>query len=133
MNTESDKKNELLAGISLILGILSLGLFILASLSLIWIRLAHFGEYQAISYVYWALLILLGSLILGIPGCIVAIIGLARIRKQGGDNKTLRTAILGLVLGGIGPAFILFYVAFGLLFNPSTPAPVLITPSSIIP
>jgi len=133
MNTESDKKNELLAGISLILGILSFGLFILASLSLIWIRLAHFGEYQAISYVYWALLILLGSLILGIPGCMIALVALIRIRKQGSDNKTLRTAILGLVLGGIGPAFILFYVAFGLLFNPSTPAPPLITPSSIIP
>jgi uncharacterized membrane protein len=118
---------------SLTLGILSSGLFILACLSLIWIKLAHFGEYQAILYVYSAFLILLVSLILGIPGCIVAIIGLARIRKQGSDNKTLRTAILGLVLGGVGPAFILFYLTFGLLFDSSTPPPVMITPSSMIP
>ena len=133
MNTESDKKNELLAGISLILGILSLGLFILASLSLIWIRLAHFGEYQAISYVYWALLILLGSLILGIAGCMIALVALIRIRKEGIHSKTLRTVIVSLVLGGLGPAFILIYLTFSLLLYNPPPLPIQITPSSIIP
>ena len=133
MDTRSDGKTKRLATISLILGILSFGLFILASLSLIWIKLAHFGEYQAMLYVYLALLTLLGSLILGIPGCIIALVALIRIRKEGIHSKTLRTVIVSLVLGGVGPAFVLFYLAFVLLFDSSTPPPVPITPSSIIP
>ena len=133
MDTESNRKTTRLTRIGLVLGILSFGLFLFACLTLIWVKLAHFGEFQAMLYAYWALLILLGSLILGIPGCIIALVALIRISKDGSDNKTQRTVIIGLVLGGVGPAFILFYLAFGLLFDSSTPLPAPITPSSIIP
>jgi len=75
----------------------------------------------------------LGSLILGLPGLVIAIIALIRISKDGSDNKTQRTVIVSLVLGGVGTAFVLFYLAFVLLFDSSTPPPVAITPSSIIP
>lgn len=133
MDTETDRRTTRLARISLILGILSFGLFMLANLSLIWVKLAHFGEYQAMLYVYSAFLVFLGSLILGLPGLVIAIITLIRISKDGSDNQTQRTVIAGLVLGGVGIAFILFYVAFVVLFDSSTPPPVAITPSSIIP
>lgn len=133
MDTESKRKTTQLARITLILGILSFGLFMLASLSLIWIKLAHFGEYQAMLFVYSAFLIYLGSLILGVPGLIIAMIALVRIIKDGSDNQTQRTVIIGLVLGGVGTAFVLFYVAFVVLFDSSAPPPVAITPSSIIP
>ncbi len=133
MNTESNRKTTRLARISLVLDILSFGFFLFACLSLIWIKLAHFGEFQAMLYAYWTLLILLGSLILGIPGCMIALVALIRISKNGSDNKTQRTVITGLVLGGVGPAFILFYLAFVMLFYSPAPPPVQITPSSITP
>jgi uncharacterized membrane protein len=133
MDTESNRKTTRLARISLVLGILSFGLFILASLSLIWVKLAHLGEYQAMLYVYSAFLVFLGSLILGLPGLVIAMLALVRIGKDGSDNQTQRTAIIGLVLGGVGPAFILFYLAFSVLFYSPAPPPVQITPSSISP
>ena len=124
MNTESDKKNKLLATISLILGILSFGLFILASLSSIWIKLAHFDGYQALfSYIYLVLLTLLGSLILGITGCMIALVALIRIRKEAIHSKTLRTVIISLFLGGLGPAFVLIFLAFVMFFGSSTTPP----------
>ena len=100
---------------------------------MIWVKLAHLGEYQAMLYVYSALLVFLGSLIFGLPGLIIAMIALVRIGKDGSDHKTQRTVIIGLVLGGVGPAFVLFYLAFTVLFYSPTPPPVAITPSSIIP
>ena len=133
MDTESNRKTTQLARISFILGILSFGLFMLASLSLLWVKLAHLVEYQAMLYVYSVLLVFLGSLILGVPGLIIAMIALVRIIKDGSDNQTQRTVIIGLVLGGVGTAFVLFYVAFVVLFDSSAPPPVAITPSSIIP
>lgn len=133
MDTESNRKTTQLARISLVLGILSFGLFMLASLSLIWVKLAHLVEYQAMLYVYSALLVFLGSLILGIPGCMIALVAFIRISKDGSDKKTQRTVIIGLVLGGVGSAFILFYVGFSVLFYSPVPPPVSITPSAIIP
>ena len=133
MDTESNRKTKRLATIGLILGILSLGLFILAGLGLTWVKLAHFGEFQAMLYVYWAFFIFLGSLILGIPGCLIALVALLRIRMEGIHSKTLRTVIISLMLGGVGPAFILIYLAFTLLFDSSSPPPVPITPSPLVP
>ena len=133
MDTESNRKTTRLARISLVLGILSFGLFLFACLSLIWIKLSPFNESTAILFVSWAFMLFLGSLIVGLPGLILAVIALVRIIKDGSDNKTQRTVIIGLVLGGVGTTFVLFYLAFVLLFDSSTPSPVAITPSSIIP
>jgi hypothetical protein len=130
MNIDSSKKNKRLATTGLILGILSFGLLILAGLSSIWIKLAHFGEYQAVfSFVYLVLLTSLVSLILGTSGCMISIIALIGIRKEGIHSKTLPTVIISLFLGGLGPTFVLIYLAFVLYFGPSTPPhPPLVTP-----
>ncbi len=133
MDTQPDRKTARLAKISLILGILSFGLFLLACLILIWIKLSPFDEFRALASVGWAILLSVGSLILGMPGLVIAMIALARIRRLGSDNKTLRTGVIGLVLGGVGPAITLIFLTFVLLFNSPTPPPVPITPSPLLP
>lgn len=133
MDTESNRKTKRLATISLILGILSFGLFLLACLILIWIKISAFDEFRALALLGQAAILFLGSLILGLPGFVIALITFARIRKEGGDNKTLRTVIISLVLGGVGPAIVLILLAYIFLFNSSVPPPVLITPSPLVP
>ena len=133
MDTESNRKTKRLATISLILGILSFGLFLLACLILIWIKISAFDEFNALALLGQAAILFLGSLILGLPGCVIALMTFARIRKEGDDNKTLRTVILSLVLGGVGPAIVLILLAYIFLFNSSVPPPVLITPSPLVP
>lgn len=113
---------------NLILGILSFGFFLFTCLILLWIKLSPFYESKAILLLILAMISLLGSLILGIPGLIIGLIALIRIRKQGGDNKIMRTAILSLVLNGLGIAVLLIYLGYTVLFNPPTPPPVEITP-----
>lgn len=133
MDTQSDRKTARLAMTSLILGILSFGLFLFACLILIWIKLSPFDEFRALALLGRAAILFLGSLILGLPGFVIALIALIRIRKEGDDNKTLRTVIIGLVLGGLGPAVVLIFLAYIFLFNSSSPPPVMITPSPLIP
>ena len=133
MDAESNRKIARLATISLILGILSFGLFLFACLILIWIKLSPFDEFRALALLGQAAILFLGSLILGIPGFVIAFISLARIRKEGGDDKTLRTVIIGLVLGSVGPTIVLIFLAYIFLFNSSVPPPVLITPSPLVP
>ena len=133
MDIESNRKTKWLATMSLILGILSFGLFLLACLVLIWIKVSAFDEFRALALLGQAAILFLGSLILGLPGFVIALITFARIRKEGGDNKTLRTVIISLVLGGVGPAIVLILLAYIFLFNSSVPPPVLITPSPLVP
>jgi hypothetical protein len=133
MHMQPVRKTARLAKLSLVFGILSFGLFLFACLSLIWIKHSHFNEYKAILLVGWAFILILGSIILALPGLVIAIIVLARIRRVRSDNKTLRTAIIGFMFSSVGPAFVLIYLAFALLFNSSPHPPVTITPSSISP
>ena len=133
MNAQSNAKTKRLATTSLILGILSFGLFLFTCLILSWIKLSPFNETKAILLVSLALILVLGSLILGIPGLVTGFVALIRIRKQGDGNKIMPTTILGLVLSGFGIAVFLVYLAYIVLLSPPHPPPVEITPFSPIP
>ena len=135
MNAQSGGNTKRLANASRILGIMSFGLLVLPILILLYARFS--GRYtdfaEVLSVGFLAAFLILGCLVVGIPGCIIALVTLIRIRRVGSDNETLRIVIIGLLLSGVGPAFVLIYLAFSLLFNNPTPPPVQITPSSIIP
>jgi len=133
MNAQSASKTKRLAAIGLVLGILSSGLFLLACLILIWIKLSPFDEFRALALLGQVAILLLGSLILGLPGFVLALIALLRIRKEENIHKTPGMVIMGLALGGLGPAVILILLGYIILFNSSAPPPVMVTPSSIIP
>ena len=138
MNTQSNAKTKRLAITSLILGILSSGLFLFACLILLWVKLSpsggwgEFGEI-AMGIVGLALLLILGSSALGIPGLIIGFSVLLRIKKDGDVNKIMGITILSLVLNGLGVTVFLIYLAYIFVLNPPHPPPVEITPFSPIP
>ena len=135
MNAQSNAKTKRLVITSLILGILSSGLVLFACLILLWVKHSYFGGdgYQALPIVVFAFLLILGSLVLGIPGLIICFIVLLRIKKDGDVNKIMGTTILSLVLNGLGITVFLIYLAYIVLLNPPHSPPVEITPFSLTP
>jgi uncharacterized membrane protein len=117
------------------LGILSLGLLLLTFLLAVWIKFSDYDEFRKLALVGWVVISFLGSLILGIPGCIIALIALRRNKAEGDDPSIKRIAVVGLVLGGLGIVTILILFAYALVFAPSIPPPDMQTPlpSTAIP
>ena len=134
MNIRSDGTTARLATISLILGIVSFGLLIFTILFLVWIKFSPYDEFEKLALVGWAFIIFLGCFIVGISGCIVAIITLRRNQAEGSDQGIKRIAFTGLVLSGLVIVFVGVLLIYVFFFNSSNPPPpVPITPSPLIP
>ncbi|HXQ38787.1 MAG TPA: hypothetical protein VN843_32595 [Anaerolineales bacterium] len=117
MKTRSTTNAKRLAEASRSMGILSFGLLVLPILILLYARFS--GRYtdfaQTLSFGVLATFLMLGSLVVGTPGCITAMIVLGTTMDQGGDNRAKKIAITGLILSGLGVSvvsFLFIYLRF---------------------
>lgn len=117
MNTKSSDRTKGLATISLILGIISLGLALSSFLPILWARQGgSFGMVIALGSL--ALVSMLGGLIIGTPGLILGVIALVRGRKQRDQSIILRLATVGIILNGLGMATIFIFIVIPRLLTP---------------
>lgn len=121
-----------LANTGCALGALSWG-FIAAALIYPFVTTIDRHGLEALAIGFTVFFIAIGGWLLGFVGSIISLIALRRIMRGSGENASKGIAILGLVLGSLGVAIVCVLLAYILLFNSSTPPPVMITPSSIIP
>jgi len=84
---------------------------------------------------FMAVFLMLGGLLLGIPGCITAVIARRRNQEEGDDQKIRKTATIGLTLSILGIAIVVILFAYALVFAPKVPPPDISTPipSTAIP
>ncbi|HKY54012.1 MAG TPA: hypothetical protein VJM08_06885 [Anaerolineales bacterium] len=123
METRSTQSTERLAKISRTLGILSVGLIILAFG--IWIWLTFFGgpadEPSGFALSSLIAILFLGGLILGVAGLITALIALRRNREEGDAPVIKGIANVGLRLSILSVAIVVILFAYILLFAQRTP------------
>ena len=130
MNTQSNRKTERLAKISRVLGILSF-LLILFPLGLfIWTRIyGPLGDdFSMLGWAYLAVFMMLGSLLIGIPGCITALLALQKNKAEGDDPNIKRLATTGLVLSVAGVVCALVIIVSTWVFASNNPPPDMSTP-----
>jgi len=137
MNTASQRKTERLAKISRVLGILSF-LLILFPLGLrLWtIIKGPLGDWSMLGWAYLAVFMMVGSLLTGIPGLIIALIALNRNKAEGGDQAIKGIANTGLVLsilGILGASVMIISAWIYASNNPPPPAPTTPIPSTAVP
>ena len=137
MNTQSTGKTERLAKISRVLGILSF-LLILFPLGLrLWtIIKGPLGDWSMLGWAYLAVFMMLGSLLTGIPGLIIAWLALNRNKAEGGDSAIKRIASTGLVFSLLGIVGALLMIISAWIYasnNPPPPAPTTPIPSTAVP
>jgi len=137
MDTQSNVNTKRLATLSLILGILSFGLVSVALIIIIRLRLpgAPSDDASTFSLGFLAVFLLLGGLILGIPGLITGL-NARKKNEEAGDNQTIRRiATIGLRLSVTGVTIVVILFAYALIFRTSTPPPDISTPipSTAIP
>lgn len=137
MKTESARKTERLAKTSRVLGILSF-LLILFPLGLfIWTRV--FGpwsdEFSMLGWAFLAVFLMIGSLLVGIPGCITALLALKKNQAEGDDQNLKKMATTGLVLSLVGVVSVLAIIVSGWVFTTNNPPPDITPPipSTAIP
>ena len=97
--------------LSVISGILSFGLVLFPLWIFIQESLYDIIEHADLSVAIWIILgglLMLGSLVTGILGCLTAIITLRRIRGEAEDNTIKRRATLGFILSILSIATTLF-------------------------
>ena len=104
MQTQSGRNTQRLANANRILGIMSFGLLVLPILILLYARFS--GRYtdfaEVLSVGFLAAFLMLGSLAVGIPGCITALIALGKTMKEIGDKRIKKIATMGLILSSLG-------------------------------
>ena len=71
---------------------------------------------------------MLGGLVLGIAGCITALIARRRNKEEGDDQKIRKTPTIGLNLSILSVTVVLILFAFSLIFRTNTPTPDISTP-----
>jgi len=137
MNTQSAGKTERLAKTSRVLGILSF-LLILFPLGLfIWTRIyGPLGDdFSLLGWAYMAAFMMVGSLLVGIPGCITALLALKKNKAEGDDPNIKKIATTGLVLSLVGVVSALVIIVSAWVFASNNPPPDTTTPipSTAIP
>ncbi|MEW6287400.1 MAG: hypothetical protein AB1509_14350 [Chloroflexota bacterium] len=130
MNAQQDRKTAFLATVSLILGILSFGLVLVAMGILIRVRLpgGPTDDAPLLALGFLAVFLMLGGLVLGIPGWLIAAVARHRNNTEGNDQKTRKTAAAGLILNGSGVAAVVLLFGIAWLFGPNTAPPIPLTP-----
>ena len=132
MNKQPVRRVGWLANTGCALGVLSLG-FIAAGFIYPFVTTIDKHGLEALAIGFTVFFMAIGGWLLGFVGSVISLIALRRIMKGSGENGSKGIAILGLVLGGLGVAIVCVLLAYTFLSNSSTPPPVMITPSSIIP
>ena len=132
MEIQSTRITGWFANTGCALGVLSLGFIAYAFIYPFTTTIDRHGL-EAIAIGFAVLLLALTGLLLGLAGLAISLIALRRKMKEGGENTSKGIPIMGLVLSGLGVAIICVGLAYIFLFNPSTPPPVMITPSPLIP
>lgn len=130
MDTSSTSKAERMAKVSRVLGILSVALLVIGGAIFIYVR--FFFEavdwVSGLGYAFFALLVFLGSVIIGLGACITAWIALKRNKEGDDDQAVKKMANLGLVLGLVSVVLILGFFAFAWIVSSNTPPPDISTP-----
>ena len=132
MSNESQRRTERLAKISRVLGILSSLLIVFPVGLFLWTRIIgpSGDDFSLLGWAVLAVFMMLGSLLTGIPGCILALVALNRNKAEDG-NATIRSiANMGLVfsLAGILGALVILGFAWMDGFNNPNPPPIPLTP-----
>jgi hypothetical protein len=125
VNTESQSKTERLAKISRVLGILSFLLTLFPLGLFTWERI--YGpwndEFSMLGWAFLAVFMMLGGLLLGIPGCITALIALKKNMAESNDPIIRRVATTGLVFSLLGVVSVLAIIVSGWIFTTNNPPP----------
>jgi hypothetical protein len=132
MSIESQHKTERLAKISRVLGGISF-LLILFPLGLfLWARAISppSDDFSLLGWAVLAVFMMLGSLLLGIPGCVLALVALNRNKVEGEDPAIKKIANTGLLFSVLGIIGALVIIVFGWIGASSMPGPV---PTPIAP
>lgn len=133
MQNESHR-TERLAKISRVLGILSF-LLILFPLGLfLWARVIspQGDDFSLLGWAVLAAFMLLGSLLAGVPGCILAMLALNGNRADGEDPTIKKTANTGLFFSMLGILGALVIIGYAWIDASNTPNP-LPTPLNPMP
>ena len=130
MDIEPSVKTKRLALVSLILGILSFVLVIVALIIVIRLRLSGVPSDDAsiFSLGFMVVFLLLGGLILGIPGFITGLNARKKNEQEGDDQKFRRTATIGFRLSAAGITIVVILFAYALIFGTNAPLPDISTP-----
>ena len=125
MQTQSAQGTERLAKISRILGVLSIGLIVLAFATWLWVTIFGAPPDDASSFALSSLIaiLFLGGLILGIAGLITALVALRRNQEEGDDPVIKGIANVGLRLSILSVAIVVILFAYILLFPQQIPPP----------
>jgi hypothetical protein len=125
MNSESQRGTERLAKISQILGTISFVLILFPVGLFLWSRiLGQSGDdFSLLGWAVLAVFMMLGSVLSGVPGFILALVALNR-NKQQGENATIKNiANTGLVFSLVGILGTLVILGFAWVDGFSNPNP----------
>lgn len=125
MNSESQRRIERLAKISRVLGGMSF-LLILFPLGLfLWARVISppSDDFSLLGWAVLAVFMMLGSLLLGIPGCVLALVALNRNKAEGEYPTIKKIANTGLLFSMLGMIGALVIIVFGWSIASTSPIP----------
>jgi len=131
METQSVRKIGWLANTGCALGVLSLGFIAYAFIFPFVTTMDKHGLEAPLAIGFAVLVFGLIGLLLGLTGLTISLIALRRKIKE--LNSSRGIAVLGLVLSSLAVTTICILLAYIFLFHSSTPPPVLVTPSQLVP
>ena len=130
MSTESQSKTERLAKTSRVLGILSFLLNLFPLGLFIWTRISGplSDDFSMLGWAFLAVFLMAGGLLVGIPGCITALLALKKNKAESDDPNIKKIATAGLVFSLVGVASALVIIVSAWVFASNSPPPDITTP-----
>jgi uncharacterized membrane protein len=80
-------------------------------------------DFSLLGWAYLAVFMMIGSLLVGIPGCITALLALKKNKAEGDDQNIKKIATTGLVLSLVGVVSVLAIIVSGWVFTTNNPPP----------